>query len=155
MLLSADSCGDVSLASRWALVEPFLATLLLVPSAQIAPLLQALFVKCLPLVALLPAPAKQEEDLLFGWQAPAVAKEKVEDAIPEEVQKSVQAGLRALVGKLMEVCDVAHLDLLLTQLSETPAVEEETKKEVLTVLTRRMTSEAKLSLKRGLSGRGE
>ena len=155
VLLSADSCGDVSLASRWALVEPFLATLLLVPSAQIAPLLQALFVKCLPLVALLPAPAKQEEDLLFGWQAPAVAKEKVEDAIPEEVQKSVQAGLRALVGKLMEVCDVAHLDLLLTQLSETPAVEEETKKEVLTVLTRRMTSEAKLSLKRGLSGRGE
>ena len=79
-------------------------------------------------MALRPAPAKQEEDLLFGWQAPAVAKEKVEDAIPEEVQKSVQAGLRALVGKLMEVCDVAHLDLLLTQLSETPAVEEETKK---------------------------
>ena len=34
-------------------------------------------------------------------------------------------------------------------------VEEETKKEVLTVLTRRMTSETKLSLKRGLSGRGE
>ena len=33
-------------------------------------------------------------------------------------------------------------------------VEEETKKEVLTVLTRRMTGEAKLSLKRGLSGRG-
>ena len=155
VLLSADPCGDVSLASRWALVEPFLSTLLLVPSAQIAPLLQALFVKCLPLVALLPAPAKQEEDLLFGWQAEEKAEEKVEDAIPEEVQKSVQAGLRALVGKLMEVCDVAHLDLLLTQLSETPAVEEETKKEVLTVLTRRMTSEAKLSLKRGLSGRGE
>lgn len=151
----ADPRGDAPLASRWALVEPFLATLLLVPSAQIAPLLQALFVKCLPLVALLPAPAKQEEDLLFGWQAEEKAEEKAEDAIPEDVQKSVQAGLRALVGKLMEVCDVAHLDLLLTQLSETPAVEEETKKEVLAVLTRRMTGEAKLSLKRGLSGWSE
>ena len=152
VLLSADSRGDTPLASCWALVEPFIAAILLVPSSQISSLLQALFVKCLPLVALLPASAKQEEDLLFGWQEPAKAEEKAEDTIPAEVQQAVQTGLKALVVKLMEVCDVAHLNLLLTQLSETPAVEEGTKKEVLTVLTRRMTAEAKLSLKRGLSG---
>ena len=137
--------------TNWKSIQAFLEVLLLVPSSQIAPMLQAVFTKVLPLMQNLPVAKAQEEDLLFGWGETAVEEKTANCGIPEDVQKAMHASLNALVKKLVEVCDIAHLNLLLTQLNETPSVEECTRKEVLAALTKKMTAEAKLSLKRGLS----
>ena len=139
------------LQTNWESIQAFLEVLLLVPSTQIAPMLQVVFTKVLPLMQNLPVAKAQEEDLLFGW-GETVGEEKTANCgIPEDVQKAMHASLNALVKRLVEVCDIAHLNLLLTQLNETPSVEECTRKEVLAALTKKMTAEAKLSLKRGLS----
>lgn len=137
--------------TNWESIQAFLEVLLLVPSTQIAPMLQAVFTKVLPLMQNLPMAKAQEEDLLFGWGETATEEKTANCGIPEDVQKAMHASLNALVKKLVEVCDIAHLNLLLTQLNETPSVEECTRKEVLAALTKKMTAEAKLSLKRGLS----
>ena len=132
-------------------IQAFLEVLLLVPSTQIAPMLQVVFTKVLPLMQNLPVAKAQEEDLLFGWGETAAEEKTANCGIPEDVQKAMHASLNVLAKKLVEVCDIAHLNLLLTQLNETPSVEECTRKEVLAALTKKMTAEAKLSLKRGLS----
>ena len=137
--------------TNWESIQAFLEVLLLVPSSQIAPMLQAVFTKVLPLMQNLPMAKAQEEDLLFGWGETATEEKMANCGIPEDIQKAMHASLNALVKKLVEVCDIAHLNLLLTQLNETPSVEECTRKEVLAALTKKMTAEAKLSLKRGLS----
>lgn len=139
------------LQTNWKSIQAFLEVLLLVPSTQIAPMLQAVFTKVLPLMQNLPVAKAQEEDLLFGWGETAAEEKTANCGIPEDVQKAMHASLNALAKKLVEVCDIAHLNLLLTQLNETPSVEECTRKEVLAALTKKMTAEAKLSLKRGLS----
>ena len=140
-----------SMQTNWNSIQAFLEVLLLVPSTQIAPMLQVVFTKVLPLMQNLPVAKAQEEDLLFGW-GETVGEEKTANCgIPEDVQKAMHASLNALVKRLVEVCDIAHLNLLLTQLNETPSVEECTRKEVLAALTKKMTAETKLSLKRGLS----
>ena len=137
--------------TNWKSIQAFLEVLLLVPSTQIAPMLQVVFTKVLPLMQNLPVAKAQEEDLLFGWGETAAEEKTANCGIPEDVQKAMHASLNALAKKLVEVCDIAHLNLLLTQLNETPSVEECTRKEVLAALTKKMTAEAKLSLKRGLS----
>lgn len=139
------------LQTNWESIQAFLEVLLLVPSTQIAPMLQVVFTKVLPLMQNLPVAKAQEEDLLFGWGETAAEEKTANCGIPEDVQKAMHASLNALAKKLVEVCDIAHLNLLLTQLNETPSVEECTRKEVLAALTKKMTAEAKLSLKRGLS----
>lgn len=139
------------LQTNWESIQAFLEVLLLVPSTQIAPMLQVVFTKVLPLMQNLPVAKAQEEDLLFGWGETAAEEKTANCGIPEDVQKAMHASLNALVKRLVEVCDIAHLNLLLTQLNETPSVEECTRKEVLAALTKKMTAEAKLSLKRGLS----
>ena len=140
-----------SMQTNWNSIQAFLEVLLLVPSTQIAPMLQVVFTKVLPLMQNLPVAKAQEEDLLFGW-GETVGEEKTANCgIPEDVQKAMHASLNALAKRLVEVCDIAHLNLLLTQLNETPSVEECTRKEVLAALTKKMTAETKLSLKRGLS----
>ena len=140
-----------SMQANWESIQAFLEVLLLVPSTQIAPMLQVVFTKVLPLMQNLPVAKAQEEDLLFGWGETAAEEKTANCGIPEDVQKAMHASLNALAKKLVEVCDIAHLNLLLTQLNETPSVEECTRKEVLAALTKKMTAEAKLSLKRGLS----
>ena len=137
--------------TNWESIQAFLEVLLLVPSSQIAPMLQVVFTKVLPLMQNLPVAKAQEEDLLFGWGETAAEEKTANCGTPEDVQKAMHASLNALVKRLVEVCDIAHLNLLLTQLNETPSVEECTRKEVLAALTKKMTAEAKLSLKRGLS----
>lgn len=152
--ISQECMGETSqddLQTNWESIQAFLEVLLLVPSTQIAPMLQVVFTKVLPLMQNLPVAKAQEEDLLFGWGETAAEEKTANCGIPEDVQKAMHASLNALAKKLVEVCDVAHLNLLLTQLNETPSVEECTRKEVLAALTKKMTAEAKLSLKRGLS----
>ena len=139
------------LQTNWESIQAFLEVLLLVPSTQIAPMLQVVFTKVLLLMQNLPVAKAQEEDLLFGWGETATEEKTANCGIPEDVQKAMHASLNALVKRLVEVCDIAHLNLLLTQLNETPSVEECTRKEVLAALTKKMTAETKLSLKRGLS----
>ena len=151
---SQERMGETSqddLQTNWESIQAFLEVLLLVPSTQIAPMLQVVFTKVLPLMQNLPVAKAQEEDLLFGWGETAAEEKTANCGIPEDVQKAMHASLNALAKKLVEVCDIAHLNLLLTQLNETPSVEECTRKEVLAALTKKMTAEAKLSLKRGLS----
>ena len=152
--ISQECMGETSqddLQTNWESIQAFLEVLLLVPSTQIAPMLQVVFTKVLPLMQNLPVAKAQEEDLLFGWGETAAEEKTANCGIPEDVQKAMHASLNALAKKLVEVCDIAHLNLLLTQLNETPSVEECTRKEVLAALTKKMTAEAKLSLKRGLS----